>query len=73
MSARTKYIVWIRCNHDDAGRLIPKEERIWEEQGDGPLTEKQAVRIAAEIAHDFGVRTRIRAVGSGAPLTPYSP
>lgn len=39
----TKYIVWI------------KQDGRWIEQGDGPLTAKQALRIAREIRADFGI------------------
>ena len=61
--SNTKYIVWIKCAFDDEGRRIPKEEHVWEEQGDGPLTARQAERIAREVAHDFGCRTIILPIG----------
>lgn len=47
----TKYIVWI---NEGAG---------WEEQGEGPLTLKQAERIAREIRQDCGCRALVRPVG----------
>ena len=46
-----KFIVWVM------------EHGKWVEQGDGPLTEKQAQRIAREIRQDCGVRTCVRPVG----------
>ena len=46
-----KYIVWIR------------EDRRWVEQGDGPLTMLQAIRIRNEIARDFKIRTRAEPIG----------
>ena len=42
-----KFIVWVRVD----GR--------WEEQGDGPLTAKQAERIAREIKKDCHCFTKI--------------
>lgn len=42
-----KYIIWI------------KEDSLWEEQGDGPLTLKQAERISNEIKRECRVRTKI--------------
>jgi len=47
-----KYIVWV------------KENGKWVEQGDGPLTEKQATRIAREIRTDCRVQTRVLPVGA---------
>jgi hypothetical protein len=38
--------------------VLIREKGQWVEQGDGPLTLKQAERIAREIQADFGVRTR---------------
>lgn len=46
-----KHIVWI------------KDEGVWKEQGDGPLTKKQAERIAGEISHDFGIPVKVLPVG----------
>lgn len=46
-----KYIVWI------------KENGHWVEQGDGPLSQKTAERIAREIRKECGVACRVRPVG----------
>jgi hypothetical protein len=46
-----KYIVWI------------KEDGIWQEQGEGPMTLREAERIAREIRQDCGVRTKVLPVG----------
>lgn len=46
-----RFIIWLR------------EEGEWVEQGDGPLTQVQAERIAREIRQDFGLRTKILPVG----------
>lgn len=46
-----KYIVWIR------------EDGQWVEQGDGPLTEKQAARISREIRQDCGCAVKVLPVG----------
>lgn len=46
-----KFIVWI------------KQDGQWGEQGDGPLTAKQAYRISNEICHDFGILVKILPVG----------
>jgi hypothetical protein len=46
-----KYIIWL------------KEDGLWVEQGDGPLTRKTADRIASEIRKDFGIPVRILPVG----------
>jgi hypothetical protein len=64
MSKPIKYIVWIKCRYSEEGYKLEPQEQIWEEQGDGPLTAKQAERIASEISHDFGIRTKILPVGS---------
>ena len=69
MSTRTKYIVWIRCRRDDAGNLIEPQDRIWEEQGDGPLGIKTAERIARELRADFGCNAKVLPVGAY-PVTP---
>jgi hypothetical protein len=63
-----KYIVWIKCRTSEEGYKLDRHEQKWEEQGDGPLTEKQALRISKELSQDFDVRVRIRAVGLGAPV-----
>lgn len=54
-----KVIVWI------------KEAGEWVEQGDGPLTPKQAERIAREIWEDFHVATKILPVGRS-PLNSHN-
>jgi hypothetical protein len=63
MSTRTKYIVWIKCRRSEMGFEIPREERIWEEQGDGPLGVKTADRIAREIKQAHDIRTLVLPVG----------
>lgn len=47
-----KYIVWIK-----------EGKTSWNQQGDGPLTTKQAERIAKEIKEDFKCQTKILPVG----------
>lgn len=47
MSAKTKYVVWYR------------ENGVWVEQGDGPLTLKTAERIVRELRADCGGSYRI--------------
>ena len=49
-----KYIVWI------------KEDGKWIEQGDGPLTAKQAERISKEIRRDCGCAVKVLPVGTEA-------
>jgi hypothetical protein len=51
-----KYIVWV------------KQNGIWHEQGDGPLSEREAKRIAREIRQDCHCPTQIRPADAGAPL-----
>lgn len=51
-----KYIVWIR------------EDGRWVEQGDGPLTKRDADRIAAEIRQDFRRKAIVLPAGQE-PLT----
>jgi hypothetical protein len=46
-----KYIVWI------------KEDGRWIENGEGPLTLKQAERIAKETRKDCGVAAKVLPVG----------
>jgi hypothetical protein len=46
-----KYIVWVR------------EKGRWEPNGDGPLTQKQAERIAKEIRQECNVPTKVLPVG----------
>lgn len=46
-----KYIVWV------------KEGKRWVENGEGPLTQKQAERIAKETKRDTGVATKVLPVG----------
>jgi len=46
-----KYIVWV------------KEGKTWEPNGEGPLTLKQAERIAKETRQDTGVPTKVLPVG----------
>jgi hypothetical protein len=38
---KTKYIVWVKTG-----------PRTWEPNGDGPMTEKTALRIAAELRRE---------------------
>jgi len=47
-----KYIVWVR-----------ERGKRWEPNGDGPLTLKEAERIAKEIRKDCGVPTKVLPVG----------
>ena len=53
MSKTTKYIVWID-ERDGEG---------WQEQGDGPLTLRQAERIAINIRNYCGCRILIKPEG----------
>lgn len=53
----TKYIVWIRASHDDAG--LPIEKPTWEPNGDGPMGLKTAERVAREVREDFRIPTRV--------------
>ncbi len=46
-----KYIVWI------------KEDGAWVEQGDGPMTQLQANRVASEIRKDCGCAAKVLPVG----------
>lgn len=46
-----QYIVWIR------------ETDTWEPNGDGPMGEKTAERVAREIEHDCHIPTRVFPVG----------
>jgi hypothetical protein len=46
-----KYIVWIR------------EDGKWVEQGDGPLTQKDADRIAREVRRECRVQTKVCPAG----------
>lgn len=46
-----KYIVWVK----DDGR--------WQEQGDGPLTKKEAERIAGEIRRECRCPAKVLPVG----------
>lgn len=48
---RGLYIVWV------------KEDGRWEPNGEGPLTLKQAERIAKETRQDTGVPTQVLPVG----------
>ena len=50
----TRHIVWIK----------ERGKATWEEQGDGPLTLKQAERIAKEIRKECGVPTKVLPAGS---------
>lgn len=61
-AAHTKYTVWIK-----------ERGQSWCENGDGPVTQLQANRIAREIASDFGIPTRVLPLGEwpGCPPTPY--
>ena len=43
-----KYIVWVKEN-----------DGVWVENGDGPLSFKEASRIAREIRQDCGVPSRV--------------
>jgi len=45
-----KYIVWV------------KENGLWSENGDGPMSEKTARRVAKEISK-MGYATRVAPVG----------
>lgn len=49
---KTKYIVWV------------KEAGIWEPNGDGPMTEKEATRIAREIKQDTRVPAMVLPAGT---------
>lgn len=49
-----KFVVWVREDTSVFG---------WEEQGDGPMSQKEAERIAREIKQDCGVRTLVRPEG----------
>lgn len=46
-----KYLVWI------------KEKGSWVEQGDGPLSQATAERIAREIRKECGVSAKVLPVG----------
>ena len=39
-----------------------KEAGQWVPQGDGPMGKATALRVAREIARDFGIGTRLRLV-----------
>lgn len=47
-----KYIVWIR-----------ESGKNWEPNGDGPVTQKQAERMAREIRQDCGCAAKALPVG----------
>jgi hypothetical protein len=49
--ATGKYIVWV------------KEGGVWQENGDGPVTQKTAERIARELRHDFGIPVKALPAG----------
>ena len=53
MNKATKYIVWV----DE------RDGKGWHEQGNGPLSLKQAERIAKEIRQDCGCRVTIKPDG----------
>lgn len=42
-----KYIVWLR------------DDGTWAPNGDGPMTRRDADRVAREIRKDFGIATRV--------------
>lgn len=37
-----------------------KENKLWLPNGDGPMSEKTALRVAQEIRKECGVLTRVR-------------
>lgn len=36
-----------------------KENGVWEDNGDGPMNEQTALRVAREIRKECGVQTRV--------------
>jgi hypothetical protein len=63
--ASTKYIIWLRFCRGHWNDLDDIPEDYWVEQGDGPLTAKQAERISREISagSGFWIRTLTKPVG----------
>jgi len=55
MNTKTKYIIWIKdkleFKYGEPEHYPDNWNPAWVEQGDGPLTQKQASRISREIGH----------------------
>jgi len=57
-----KYLLWLKFSERAAERNS-EPPGVWIEQGDGPLTKKQAQRIASEIQSD-GITIKTLPVGT---------
>jgi hypothetical protein len=53
MPKNQRWIVWIKEKAESG----PYEWGPWQPNGDGPMTEREAQRIAKEIRQDCGVKT----------------
>jgi hypothetical protein len=57
-----KYLLWLKFSERAAHRHSERAD-VWMPQGDGPLTAKQAERIAREIRED-GITIKTLPVGT---------